>query len=66
MEITFELEDSDIIIDFDPDFDVSINFCDIERVSWEFHNGSHTGIVASLLRSTPEHEYATAYIFPTV
>jgi hypothetical protein len=66
MEITFELEDSDIFVEFEPEFNVGINFCDIERVSWKFHNGSHSGIVASMLRCTPEHEYATAYIFPTV
>jgi len=66
MEITFEFEDSDIIVEFEPDFDVDINFCDIERVQWNFHNGNHSPVVASLFSGSPEYEYPTAYLLPSV
>jgi hypothetical protein len=55
MEITLEFEDSDIIIGFDPEFDVASNCTDIEKVQWEFQNGTHTTTLASLLRGTPKH-----------
>jgi len=66
MEITFEFEDSDILVEFEPEFDLPYNCCDIERVAWNFHNGSHTGTVASLLYGTSEHEYATTHISETL
>ena len=66
MEITFEFEDSDILVEFEPDFDIDINFCDIEKVQWKFHNGNHQGVVADLLNSTPKYEHPAAYIFPAV
>lgn len=53
MEITFEFEDSDIIVEFEPDFDVDVNFCDIERVQWNFQNGNHSPILTSILRDVP-------------
>ena len=66
MEITFELEDSDIVVDFEPDFVPSINCVDIEKVQWSFQDGTHTGVVASLLGSTPEHEHSTTHLLPSV
>jgi hypothetical protein len=66
MEITLEFEDSDIVVDFEPDFDVEINLCDIERVQWSFQNGNHSPIVASLLGSSPEYEYSPAYLLPAL
>jgi hypothetical protein len=66
MEITFEFEDSDLIVDFEPDFDVDVNFCDIERVAWNFQDGNHTPIVASMLSGAPEYEYPSTYIPPTL
>ena len=58
MEIIFEFEDSDIIVQFEPDFAVDINFCDIEKVQWNFHSGNHSRTLEDLLDCTPEHEYA--------
>ena len=66
MEITFELEDSNIVVDFEPDFGPSINCTDIEKVQWSFQDGTHTGVVASLLGSTPEHEHPPTRLLPIV
>ena len=66
MEIKFELEDSDLNIEFEPDFDLSINCVDIEKVQWNFQDGTHTGTVASLLGGTPEHEYTSTRLPQTV
>jgi hypothetical protein len=65
MEIELELE-SGFVCDFEPDFDLPGNSCFIEEVQWNFHNGSHTGTVASLLYGTSEHEYATTHISETL
>ena len=53
MEITLELEDSDLIVDFDPEFDVAINCVDIEKVQWNFHSGNYSPIVTSILSDVP-------------
>ena len=66
MEITFEFEDSDIIVEFEPEFDVDVNFCDIERVQWNFQNGNHSRVVASLLSGSSKYEYPSTYILPPV
>ena len=66
MEIKFELEDSDLDCVFEPEFDININCCDIERVAWKFQDGNHQGTMASLFSGTPEHEYSSAYILPIV
>jgi len=66
MEITFELEDSDIVVDFEPDFGPSINCVDIEKVQWTFQDGTHTRAMASLFHSTPEYEHASTRLPQTV
>ena len=66
MEITFEFEDSDILVEFEPEFDVDVNFCDIERVAWNFQNGNHSRVVASLLSGSSKYEYSSTYILPTL
>ena len=66
MEIKFELEDSDLDCVFEPDFDIPINCCDIEKVAWKFQNGTHTRTMASLFSSSSEHEYPTTHILPIV
>ena len=66
MEIKFELEDSDLECVFEPEFDININCCDIERVQWSFQNGNHSGVVASMLGSSPEYEYSPAYLLPSM
>ena len=38
MEITFELENSDIVVDFVPDFRVQTNTTDQTKVSWRLPN----------------------------
>jgi len=65
MEIKLEL-DNGFVCDFEPDFDLSINCVDIEKVRWKFQDGTHSGAVAGLLRSTPKHEHTTAHLLPAV
>jgi len=66
MEITFEFEDSDILVEFEPEFDLPYNCCDIERVAWNFQDGNHTPVVASLLSGSSKYEYPSTYILPPV
>ena len=66
MEIKFELEDSDLDCVFEPEFDININCCDIERVQWNFQDGNHQGTMASLFGGPSEYEYPTTYILPTL
>ena len=42
MEITFELENSDIVVDFVPDFRVQTNTTDQTKVSWRLPNRKST------------------------
>jgi hypothetical protein len=53
MEITLEFEDTDIIVAFEPEFDLSINCVDIEKVQWNFQDGNHTRVVADVF-SNPQ------------
>ena len=64
MEITLELEDSDLIVDFDPEFDVAINCVDIEKVQWQFQDGNHSPIVADVFSFATEGRSTTTYIYP--
>jgi len=66
MEITLEFEDSDIIVGFEPEFDLSVNCTDIEKVQWKFQNGTHTTTLASLLRGTPKHGHTPTRLLTTV
>ena len=42
MEITFELENSDIVVDFEPDFRVQTNTTDQTAVSWRLSGRGST------------------------
>jgi IMP cyclohydrolase len=64
MEISFELEDSDIECVFEPDFALPYNCCDIEKVQWKFSNGTHTGTVADVFSSPADGRSTTTYILP--
>tara|TARA_R110002020_G_scaffold10690_4_gene40728 strand:+ start:1867 stop:2067 length:201 start_codon:yes stop_codon:yes gene_type:complete len=66
MEIKFELEDSDLDCVFEPDFDISINWTDIEKATWNLQNGTHTRTMANVLSSPSEHEHPTTYILETL
>jgi len=59
MEIKFELEDSDLVVEFEPDFGIPINCCDIGKVQWNFQDGTHSRTMASLFHSTPKYEHAS-------
>ena len=64
MEITFELEDSDIVADFEPDFDLSVNCCDIEKVQWKFQDGTHSGVVADVFSKPQTSRSRRTYLLP--
>jgi len=55
MEFILELEDSDLIIDFEPDF-LCENFSDRTALRWEFRNKNYTGTMANVFNLTPEGE----------
>jgi hypothetical protein len=59
MEITLEFEDSDIIVEFDPGFDVASNCVDIEKVQWNFQDGNHTKSMAGMFDSPSKYEHPT-------
>ena len=64
MEITFEPENSDIIADFEPDFDLSINCSDIEKVQWKFQDGTHSGNVADVFSKPQTSRSGRTYLLP--
>ena len=64
MEITLEFEDSDIIVGFEPEFDLSVNCTDIEKVQWNLQNGNHTRIVANVFLEPEDERGSPAYILP--
>ena len=64
MGITFELENSDIVVDFEPDFDLSINCVDIEKVRWKFQDGTHTRVVADVFSNPQTSRSSRTYLLP--
>ena len=64
MEITFELEDSDIVVDFIPDFDIAINCSDITKVQWTLQDGKNSHSVAEVFRQSQDPRLPTECIFP--
>ena len=62
MEIKFELEDSDIVVDFIPDFRMSTNYTDQTKVSWRL-SGSRDAWDVGILR---DEFQAESTIHPTV
>ena len=64
MEIKFELEDSDIVVDFEPDFDIPINCCDIGKVQWKFQDGTHSGVVADVFSKPQVSRSRRTYLLP--
>lgn len=65
MEIRFELEDSDIVVEFDCDF-LCENFSDREDLRWNLHNGNYTPIVANVFCGSSTSEGRTNSLLPTV
>ena len=67
MEIIFELENSDIEIEFTPDFDwvhktqPGRNKSDFTKVQWELQDRGGTAIVADVQLELPDE---TTYIIP--
>ena len=65
MEIVFESENTDIVIEFESSvFDQ--NFSDSTEVCWNFQNETHSGIMASLLIDLFEDQDSSEYLLPTV
>ena len=65
MEIVFESENSDLVIEFASDvFDE--NFSDRTEVRWNFSNKTHSAIMASLLDNLPEDGDSSYYLHTTL
>ena len=65
MEIRLELENSDLIVEFDCDF-LCENFSDREDLRWNLHNGNYTPIVADVFNSTSASESRPYDLLPTL
>ena len=65
MEITFELEDSDLVVEIDPDF-VCSNYSSTTEVQWELQGGTHTTTVANVFDNLQECEHSRIYILPSL
>ena len=63
MEIELELE-SGFICDFDPDFELTVNSSSIEKVRWKLQDGTHSGVVATMLSESEDARGTPTYIFP--
>jgi len=64
MEITLEFEDSDIIVEFKPEFDVASNCVDIGKVQWKLQNGNHSRVVADVFGESQDERIPTECILP--
>ena len=51
MEIEFQLEDSDLVFTFEPDWDR--NNHSGRRVRWQLSHGSHSGALADMFNDIP-------------
>lgn len=55
MEIIVELEDSNLVIEFEPDF-MQQNFADHSQVQWELPNSPNTRRLADVFDLIPEEQ----------
>lgn len=51
MEIEFQLEDSDLVFTFEPDWDRKTHSS--RRVQWQLSHGSHSGALADMFNDIP-------------
>ena len=63
MEIELELE-SGFVCDFDPDFELTFNSTDIEKVQWKLQHGKHSYSVADVFREPQDARIPTECILP--
>ena len=63
MEIKFELENSDIVADFEPDF-LLPNLCDSKKVQWKFPHGKDSHTVANVFGESQDARLPTERILP--
>ena len=63
MEITFENENSDLIIEFDSDI-LCENYSDRTAVQWQFYNKTHSSILANVLSISPSNWCQPGCILP--
>jgi hypothetical protein len=65
MEIIFESENSDLVIEFESDL-LSENFSDRTDVQWKFQDGNYTRVVANVLNVPPKREDSSTHLLPFV
>jgi len=65
MEIIFESENSDLVIEFESDL-LSENFSDRTDVQWKFQDGNYTRTMANVLNVSPKREDSSTHLLPFV
>jgi len=65
MEIVFESENSDLVIEFDSNI-LYENYSDRTEVQWKFHNGTSSGILADVFKCLQEDTDTRTDILPTM
>ena len=67
MEITFELENSDLVFDFEFESDVlSQNVSDQTQVRWKLQNGGNSYSVADVFDGVSDEEDTTYDLLPNL
>ena len=65
MEITLELENSDLVIDFEPDF-LCGNVSDKTQVRWKLQNGGNSYSLADVFNWVSDEEDTTDDLLPNL
>ena len=65
MEITFELENSDLVIDFEPEF-LCGNVSDQTQVQWQLHNRGNSHTLANVFNRIRDAEDSSYDLLPNV
>ena len=67
MEITFELEDSDLVFEFEFESDfLCENFSDQTQVQWKLQNGTNSYPLADVFKRVTDEEDSTYDLLPHV
>jgi hypothetical protein len=65
MEIILELENSDLVIEFDSNI-LYENYSDRTEVQWRFHDGTSSGVMADVFDCLQENSDTRTNLLPAV
>ena len=65
MEIILELENSDLVIEFNSDI-LYENYSDRTEVQWRFHHGTSSGVLANVFDCVQENSDTRTDLLPSV